>query len=41
MEQDILDEVYDALHNYSKSKLIKVLLDYIRHQEGRISKLKI
>jgi len=36
---DILDEVYDLLSNYSKCKLIKVLLYYIRHQ-GHISKIK-
>ena len=40
MEYDILHEVYDSPHNYSKCELIKVLLYYIRHQEGRISKIK-
>ena len=39
-EYDVPDEVYDSLHNYSKRKLIKVLLWYIRHQEGCISKIK-
>ena len=40
MEYVIPDDVYDYPHNYSKHKLIKVLLYYIRHQEGRISKIK-
>ena len=31
MEYDIPNEVYDCLHNYSKRKLIKTLLYYIRH----------
>ena len=29
MEYDILDEVYESLHIYSKCKLMKVLLYYI------------
>jgi len=36
---DIPDEVYDFLNNYSKRKLVKLLLYYIRHQ-GHISKIK-
>ena len=40
MEYDIPDELYNTLHNYSKHKLIKVLLYYIRHQKGHISKIK-
>ena len=40
MEYDIPDEVYHFLHNYSKHKLLKVLLYYIRRQEGHISKIK-
>ena len=40
MEYDIPNEVYDSLHNYSKRKLIKVLLYYIRRQEGHISKIE-
>ena len=39
MEYDIPDDGYESFHNYSKCKLIKVLLYYIRHQ-GRISKIK-
>ena len=33
MEYDIPNEIYDCLHNYSKRKLIKVLLYYVRRQE--------
>ena len=28
-----LDEVYDFLNSYSRRKLLKVLLHYIKHQE--------
>ena len=37
---DIPNEVYDFLNNYSKQKLIKVLLYYIRREEEHISKIK-
>jgi len=37
---DISDEIYDFLSNYSKCTLVKVLLCYIRCQEGHISKIK-
>jgi len=37
---DSLDEVYDFLNNCSRHKLLKVLLHYIKHQEGHISKVK-
>ena len=40
LEYGILNEVYGSLHNYSKRKLIKVLLYYIIRQEGCISKIK-
>lgn len=40
MEYDIPYEVYDSLYNYSKRKLIKVLLYYIGGQEGCISKIE-
>ena len=33
-EHDIPDQIYNFLNNYSKRKLIKVLLYYIRRQEG-------
>jgi len=39
-EYDNPDGVYDFLNNYSRCKLIKVLLYYIRHQEGQIAKIK-
>jgi len=32
-EYDIPDEVYDFLNDYSKHKLVKLLLYYIRRQE--------
>jgi len=37
---NISDEVYNFFCKYSKRKLIKVLLYYIRYQEGYISKIK-
>ena len=39
-EYDIPDEVYNFLNNYSKRKLVKLLLYYIRPQERHISKIK-
>jgi len=39
-EYNILDDVHDFLNNYSKCKLIKVLLYYIRRQEAYVSKIK-
>jgi len=36
-----LDEVYDFLENCSRCKLIKILLYYIRDQEGHILKSNI
>ena len=35
-EYDIPDEVYDFLSNYSKRKLAKVLLYYIRRQDTHV-----
>ena len=40
IEYDIPNDLYDFLSNYFKRKLIKVLLHYIRCQEGYISKIK-
>ena len=34
------NEVYDFPNNCSRRKSLKVLLYYIRHQEGHISKIK-
>jgi len=39
-EYDIPNKAYDFLSNYSKHKLIKFLLCYIRCQEAHISKIK-
>ena len=39
-EYDIPDEVYDFLNDYSKHKLVKLLLYYIRRQEWHMSKIK-
>ena len=36
IEYDIPDEIYDPFYNYSKCKLIKILLYYTMHQEGHI-----
>ena len=38
---DILNEVYNFLNNYSKRNLVKILLCYIRCQEGYILKSNI
>jgi len=39
-EYDNLNEVYDLSNNCSRRKLLKVLLYYIKHQKGHISKIK-
>jgi len=41
IENDILDDLYDIFNNCFGSKLIKILLYYIRHQEDTILKSKI